>query len=415
MHTWAWRCGASAQPSAGSRAASEFPFGNYGLQIDAVERYVPPEPVTRILHIADVHLDRPFVGMGPAAARERRAGLMTTFRRSIELARDEHCDAITIGGDLWEDEHVTADTRASVASTLERFGGPVLAIAGNHDPLLPGGHWERTEWPENVHLFGESEPTSFELYDGTLVWGLSWKGEPLGAGWLGAFRATPGRRNLLLLHGSATASYLPERDDHCPFDPVDVETAGFDYCLAGHYHRWSDGGSVVYPGSPEPLGWGHTGERGVAIVELDEVAVTVSRREVASLGYLERAVNCTGARSSAEVTSSVESQLTDTDPSHLALSIRLAGEVEPECRLSLSEIAGNLEHSYADLRLIDETTVGYDFDSIVSEKTVRGHFARRLNERIEAAESDEERERALAARLAGLRALSGRRDLLDVG
>jgi len=59
----------------------------------------------RLLHLADVHLDRPFVGMEIDAARARRRELRTTFEKCLALARKQDVQVITIGGDLWEDEH----------------------------------------------------------------------------------------------------------------------------------------------------------------------------------------------------------------------------------------------------------------------------------------------------------------------
>ena len=56
----------------------------------------------KILHLADVHLDRPFVGLPADEARARRADLLGTFRRCLEAARGHGVDAVTIGGDLWE-------------------------------------------------------------------------------------------------------------------------------------------------------------------------------------------------------------------------------------------------------------------------------------------------------------------------
>jgi DNA repair protein SbcD/Mre11 len=69
----------------------------------------------RILHIADVHLDRPFVDLGAADARARRAEVRDTFRRALKVGEEREVDLITIGGDLWEHENVIADTRLSVA------------------------------------------------------------------------------------------------------------------------------------------------------------------------------------------------------------------------------------------------------------------------------------------------------------
>ena len=72
----------------------------------------------RILHFADVHLDRPFTGLTPDRAKDRRHDLFEAFRRCLALAREREVDLVTIGGDLWEEEHVRADTCNSVAHEL---------------------------------------------------------------------------------------------------------------------------------------------------------------------------------------------------------------------------------------------------------------------------------------------------------
>ena len=370
--------------------------------------------MTRLLHLADVHLDRPFAGLAPEAARARRRDVQRTFERCIAMASERGCDAITIGGDLWEDEHVTANTCRSLASTLEGFGKPVLVIAGNHDPLLPGGHWERTTWPSNMHLFRGSDVAFRELGDDVLIWGISWQGGPLSADFLADLRAPEGRSNLLLLHGSEQGGAF-RQGGHCPFDADAVARAGFDYCLAGHYHRASDTGRVVYPGSPEPLGWGETGAHGVAIVEIDGGRVSVETVATNTLRYIERRIACEGCASSAEVLSRVRSALDDATPDQICLALELTGELDPECHLDREELLGSVGEDYAALRIAISTTFGYDFDELAAEQTVRGHFVRRLGRRIEDASSPEEERRHVDARLAGLRALDGRKDVLDVG
>jgi DNA repair exonuclease SbcCD nuclease subunit len=371
--------------------------------------------MTRLLHLADVHLDRPFAGLAPEAARARRRDVQTTFERCIAMASERDCDAITIGGDLWEDEHVTANTCRSLASTLEGFGNPVLVIAGNHDRLLPGGHWERTPWPSNVHLFRGSEVTARELADDVLVWGISWQGGPLSANFLADFRAPEGRINLLLLHGSERQKSAFQQGGHCPFAADAIATAGFDYCLAGHYHRASETGRVVYPGSPEPLGWGETGAHGVAIVEIDGGQVSVETVATNTLRYLERQIDCEGCASSTDVLDRVRSALDDESPDRVCLSLELTGELEPECHLDREELLDHVGEDYAALRIAISTTFGYDFDELAAEQTVRGHFVRRISHRIETASNPEEKRRGVDARLAGLRALDGRKDILDVG
>ena len=55
--------------------------------------------MARILHFADLHLDRSFAGLGMASteADKRRWELRDALRRIVDLAIERQCDVITIG------------------------------------------------------------------------------------------------------------------------------------------------------------------------------------------------------------------------------------------------------------------------------------------------------------------------------
>ena len=372
----------------------------------------------KILHLADVHLDRPFVGVTRDEARARRADLFATFQRCLRAARDHAVDAVTIGGDLWEDEHVTANTRHAVAHELGLLEVPVLVIAGNHDPLLPGGAYERTDWPANVHLFRSREPEECPLADGVSVWGSSWGAGPLDAGFLRRrLDLDPARVNLLLLHGTAVAVPLFAEDASCPFDPAAVREAGFARCLAGHIHAGSDDGTVVYPGSPEPLDWSETGQHAYALVVVDGPGlVGVTLHVVNRRRYDVLAVDCTGVASSAEVEARVAAAL-PPDGADLCLSLRLEGAVALGCRTEAPALADRHRPQFAALRVTDATREAIDAEAVARRRTVDGAFARRLLERIAAADAAGDsalRETLELALAVGLGAMAGRGDLVDV-
>ena len=55
----------------------------------------------------------------------------------------------------------------------------------------------------------------------------------------------------------------------------------------------------------------------------------------------------------------------------------------------------------------------YDLDAIAVQRTARGRFVRRLQEQIEHEATDEERAKLELALLTGLRALDGRKELVQ--
>ena len=59
----------------------------------------------RLLHLADIHLDRSFGWLGPERGRRRRQELRDTLQRGVALARDLQVDALCIAGDLYDREN----------------------------------------------------------------------------------------------------------------------------------------------------------------------------------------------------------------------------------------------------------------------------------------------------------------------
>ncbi len=359
----------------------------------------------RFLHIADVHLDRPFVGMEVEAARARRAGLRSAFDRCLELARSREVDLVTIGGDLWEDEHVTPDTIRWVADRLERAGRPVVIVAGNHDLLSPGGPFDRAPFGANVTVLGADALERFDV-GSTTVWGLSWRrGIALTARALDGFR-TPadGRRHVLLLHGTCGAPFGDAT--YCPFTTEDVRRAGFDLCLAGHLHAGGvRDGVVVYPGSPEPLAWSEDGRHTAAIVDLPpEGEPRIELVDVNEGRYAVVRVEVTGARSSADVERSALDAVRELgDPGGLHLRVELEGRVEPGCEPSDPRVReALLARGPESVELHDRTRPAFDLDALSRGSGARAIFVARMRERVAAGDDVAE----LALEL-GLRALEG--------
>lgn len=371
----------------------------------------------QILHLADVHLDRPFVRADRQRGNRDRARLRETFSRCLDIAADRSVDAVTIGGDLWEDEHVNADTRRFVAAELERVGCPVLVICGNHDRLRPGGHYERTVWPQNVTVFSEASPVEHRLTDDVSVWGVSWTHDDPSAEFL-RDRVPPadGRVQLLLLHGTATAlTQLAEGPTYCPFDPTRLPDAGFALCLAGHIHSASHAHNVVYPGSPEPLGWGELGRHCVALVAVSDREVAVELIDVNSHRYEEVIVDCDGSEHGAECEERLSAATRDLEAENEHLRCRLRGEVHRECRVDVEQLIGAHQEKFAEFEVIDETQPAYDLSVLAGQPTATGHYVRALRERIEAEPDADERRILELALDSGLRALDGREDIVRVG
>jgi len=380
----------------------------YSDKLTTPSSVVPESVSVKILHIADVHLDRPFVGLSIDTARERRRDLRDAFDRCLRLAQSHSVDAVTIGGDLWEDEHVTPDTCRWVADRLGRVCLPVVMVAGNHDPLRRGGPYHRVQWPENVHLLSAADRLQSHDVGSVSVWGMSWGASPLTSDALSHFTAPSEGTHLLLLHGTVSSAAFQD-DAHCRFSADSVRRAGFALCLAGHLHAGGLRDSIVlYPGSPEPLAWDETGKHAAAIVELDdEAAPQIQLIDINQRRYAEIPVDCAGATSSADVEQALIQAISTIDGSHEGLCLRalLRGRIEPDCRIDIAALCDG-ERGLAQLELRDETQPAFDIEMLAGQATAIGAFVTSLQQQIKDSEQDQQRCLQLALDL-GLRAMHG--------
>jgi exonuclease SbcD len=380
----------------------------------------------RLLHLADLHLERSFAPMGcfGELARRRRQGLREALRRAGEAAREEGCLAVTIGGDLFEHERAGVETAAFLVETFAAWAPMrVLLAPGNHDPLLPDSLYLRTEWPSNVHLFRSSRLEPVTLAEGLTVWGLghpdpSWLGNPLESG-----PPTPAGRgtssaaiHVALFHGAETGSRPPEKGVHGPFLARQIRERGFSLALCGHYHaRHIDlDAGLVYPGTPEPLAFDEDGRRGPVLVEIggggavrctaletNRWHTATARCDLGGASTLTSAVD----RVSAEVLALTAGLPLD----RTTVRLDLVGSVHPSLGIDLFdwEAAVRETTGVAGLRIRDLTVPALDLEALARETTTRGAFVRLATAALAAADDAEERAVLRDALRYGLEAFAG--------
>jgi DNA repair exonuclease SbcCD nuclease subunit len=356
---------------------------------------------------SDLHLDAPFVGLGPEVANRRRQALRDTLRNITELAIRAGADALLCGGDLYEHESFTDDTMQFVRSTFAELPMPVFIAPGNHDWYGRTSMYQRADWPGNVHVFSTASLTPVPLAEGVTLWGAA-HCMPAGTpGFLdGGFRVEGNGIHLALFHGSERGWFQAQgegKDPHAPFDERQIMAAELDHAFLGHYHKAKDGPHHTYPGNPCPLSFGEDTGRGAVVVTLQpDGGVQRERFQVAAYIVHDLSIDVTGSASQQDI----RDRLTGTLAGLTGCArVQLIGEVGPEValnHLSADLLQGGLDRLVLSL---DGVRVAYDFESIEQEPTVRGEFVRN----VMADDLDEgERQRIL---ITGLRALDGRTDL----
>lgn len=375
----------------------------------------------RILHLADLHLDRAFAGMGCQGdlARRRRFGLREALRRAGEAALARGCEAVTIGGDLYEHERADLETGRFLAETFASWQPlRVLLAPGNHDALLPDSLYARVEWPANVHLFRTSSLQPAHLDEGLTLWGLAhpdpaWRGDPLDHPPVGG----DGGVHLALFHGAEMGSRPEGKSVHGPFAAERIAELGLAVALCGHYHlrRVDAAARLVYPGSPEPLSFEDDGGRGPVVVEISERGA-VSYEPLALNAWWTLTVPCdlTGATSFNVVTeravAAARSAAAADAPERGMVRLDLRGELAPDLTLDLPslEMLAREATGLAAVQVRDATEPLLDLAAAASDRTARGAFTREVLAALEAAGDDAREEAVLADALRyGLQALGG--------
>ena len=372
----------------------------------------------RLLVFADVHLDAPFTsltgltgltGAGPRLARARRRELRDTVSRICELAEHLDVDALLCAGDLYEHDRVTPDTAAFLRERFADVARPVFLAPGNHDWCGPTSPYAEVRWSRNVHVFDTDRLEPVELTSGLTLWGAAHLAPANTDGFLDEFAVDRGGVHVALFHGSERSG-LPQQGSgkmpHAPFRAADVPAAGLHHVFAGHFHAPVDGPWHTYPGNPDPLTFGETGDRGAVLAEVaDDGTVTRVRHRVGGSVVASITVDLTGVTHSGEIRDRVAAELA---PRSGLVRVTLSGAVAPEVDVRTDDVADLGTHLDGLVVRIGDVRVAYDFDALAAEPTVRGQFVRDV--RGDASLDERTRRRVLTA---GLQALDGR--LPEVG
>jgi DNA repair exonuclease SbcCD nuclease subunit len=365
----------------------------------------------RFLHFSDLHLDTPFRWAGRELARARRQALRDTLCRICELAESERVDALLCAGDLYEQERFTPDTAAFLAATFARLDPlPVFLAPGNHDWYGPQSIYRQVEWTPNVHVFRESRLTPYAITEGLTLWGAAHCAPANTDGFFdGGFRVDRGGLHVALFHGSERSGMQWEdqgKSPHAPFSAQQVAQSGLHHAFCGHFHTPRDGQWHTYPGNPDPLTFGETGVRGAVLAEVSPTGeVSRTRHRVAVSEVHDVAVDLTGVPHADAGRQRLADALGGLSG---VVRVTLSGEVDPDVDLHCIDLGGLGEHLQA---LVPRwaVTLGYDLDELRDEPSVRGKFIRDVeaDHRL----TEELRRKVIST---GLRALSGRRDELEV-
>lgn len=371
-----------------------------------------------IIHTSDVHLGAPLGWLGPRAA-EQREELRRTLSKIVDLAIDQHADALVVAGDLFHSNNPSAATVRFVLREFARLtsesSASVVLLPGSHDSLgiesVYTSYRDEFGRLERVSVLGLEDRNSVAVEQA----GLKIHGYPLGSHRLddsaGDLEPDPAFAfNVVVLHAAAEESDV---EDAQPIAASDLPGEGWSYYALGHLRSWHEiegvGMPAVYPGSPELVVMDGGGQGHVARVELRASGTIVSKVRVGARSVMEARVELTDASDSFSIAEQVRQQA-HSNP-NAVLRLVLTGLTSAEAGIDDWDLVEELAAEYFfvcppvrdyHVRVSDE-----DFVQL-PERMVVGRFARHMRSRLEEAESEEERQEIEDALQLGVALLQGK-------
>jgi DNA repair exonuclease SbcCD nuclease subunit len=238
----------------------------------------------KLLHTADLHLGCECNQLDLDDRRKLARARLQVVEQILALAEQYGVDAVLWAGDIFDTPNCSEDWWKGFAKALTLRKGwtrPVVLLPGNHDPLHEGSIFHRDHpfrhlLPRWVHVVDCDDTSHFELALG-----------PDAVLYAAPCRSTAGAEDLSLslpartdgdqrvrvglIHGSTFD--LAGYQTNFPIAQDAPQKRGLDYLAVGDTHGFrvipeNAVAPIVYPGTPEPTGFGETGAGSVVLVTL---------------------------------------------------------------------------------------------------------------------------------------------------
>ncbi len=351
----------------------------------------------KIVHAADFHIGASLSHLGTQLAKQRGDEIRQSLIRVADFCKEKEVDALIIAGDIFDTHKPTKADSEFVKNTLSSLRDiPVYIIAGNHDYISSQSPFAKEDYfSENVHIFPCYE-SSFELPEkSTVFWGKSY----------GSKTAEPSfdecifdkdKINIMLLHGDMTQS--------SSFNIITQETLMHldpSYAAFGHIHAgeiFSTGNiKCAYSGAVEGHSFSDCGKTGIIYAEISKSETVLTQIDFSLRKYMNISVDITG-KSEKDIINKAKILINTND----FFRLDLVGECMEGNSPDIQYIKNELQDFAFYIDVTDSSSLGYDFDMIEKEESLRGAFLRELRKKTHTEED------FIRSAKIGLDALSGR-------
>ena len=336
----------------------------------------------KFIHIADMHLDSPFVNLSDKDIMGdiRRLEQRKVLKKIIEYIKENNINYLFISGDLYEHKYIKQTTIEYLNNLFREIPEvKVFIAAGNHDPKVKNSYYNKFNWNENVKIFN-SFIEKIEEPDCN-IYGYSFDDFYCNnCGLENVFVEQNEKPNILILHGNLDGS---QKDDR-PYNPISKNLLlekGFDYVALGHIHKLDYNSylnqKIVYPGSTVSLGFDELGEHGMIVGEINNDNLKLKFVQLDDELFTKRELNVDNISSKEELIEKINSL---EIPSNEYVEIILTGGRNFE--INKYDILKFIQNDRI-IKIKDETKIAIDLERISKESTLRGLFIKEMLEKME--------------------------------
>jgi len=365
----------------------------------------------KILHTADIHFDTPFSGMTPKEALKSKEELKQVFEKIIKMTVEKEIDILLIAGDIFDNLSVNKTTLYFIKNCFENISKVNVFISpGNHDPFNEKSFYNIVEWPNNVHIFkGAMENVILEDLN-TIVWGAGFNTSHVNKSLLKEVKRVEEYNNIMVLHGEITNT--KDGNEYNPITEEEIARSNMDYIALGHRHKFSDVKKIEntyysYSGCPQGRGFDELEDKGIILIELKDKFVESKFVRTSIRNYYEKEINIQGCFGYSEVKNKIINEIPSNHRKNNFYKIILKGEVCEEFTLNGEFLQESLKDEFHFVKIIDKSEIKLDINELIKGYSLKSIFAKKIYERLQSAETEEERESIILALKIGLQSISG--------
>lgn len=330
----------------------------------------------KFIHMADMHFDQPFSGLGTAGnlGDVRRLEQRKIFRKMIDYCKQNNVGYFLIAGDFYDHSYVRKSTIEYINQLFQEIPDTQIFIApGNHDPYVKGSYYETFSWCENVHICkNEIEIVEDSKYD---IYMSSFRDFHQEESAVEKIQIKhPEKINILLTHCDLNGARDENGFSYHPILESKINALGFDYVAMGHIHKTNFGEqkNLIYPGSPISFGFDEPGEHGMVVGEFNGRDLKMEFVKLDDRKFEKYNLLVDDIFSKEELIEKISNlQLDEKNLYEIVLQGNRQFEIHTREILQLIE-PKNI------LKIKDKTEIAIDIEQVAKENNLRGIFVREI-------------------------------------